>query len=95
MRSMSAYEAKARFGQLLDAARSGPVTIKKHGREVAVLISKQEFDAMQQLKLRALKAEVQKGLDDIEAGRYTELEVSALDGFGESIKARGRKNTTG
>ena len=51
MRSMSAHDAKARFGQLLDAARSEPVMIKKHGRGVAVLVSKEEFDALQQVKL--------------------------------------------
>ncbi|MBT7863648.1 MAG: type II toxin-antitoxin system Phd/YefM family antitoxin, partial [Gemmatimonadetes bacterium] len=39
MQTISAHEAKARFGQLLDAARVEPVTIEKHGRPVAVLVS--------------------------------------------------------
>ena len=58
MRSMSAHDAKDRFGQLLEAARSGPVTIEKHGREVAVLISKEEFDALQAVKDGRLDATV-------------------------------------
>lgn len=91
MRSMSAHDAKARFGQLLEAARSGPVTIEKHGREVAVLISKDEFDALQAVKLQQLRAEVQKGLDDLEAGRFTELDVVDLKHLGGAIKSAGRK----
>lgn len=91
MRSMSAHDAKARFGQLLEAARSGPVTIEKHGREVAVLISKEEFDALQAVKLQLLRAEVQKGMDDLEAGRFTEQDVAALKRLGGSIKNAGRK----
>lgn len=91
MRSVSAHDAKARFGQLLEAARNGPVTIEKHGREVAVLISKEEFDALQTVKLQHLRAEVQKGLDDLEAGRFMELEAADLKGFGGAIKKAARK----
>ena len=39
MKSMSAKEAKNGFGLLLDTARAGPVTIEKHGRPVAVVLS--------------------------------------------------------
>lgn len=91
MRSVSAHDAKARFGQLLEAARNGPVTIEKHGREVAVLISKEEFDALQTVKLQHLRVEVQKGLDDLEAGRFMELEAAALKDFGGAIKKAARK----
>ena len=40
MQSFSAHDAKAHFGKLLDTARREPVTIEKHGRAVAVVISK-------------------------------------------------------
>lgn len=93
MQRVSAHDAKARFGQLLEAARNGPVTIEKHGREVAVLISKEEFDALQTVKLQYLRAEIQKGLDDLEAGRFTEIEATALKDFGGAIKKAARKQT--
>ena len=90
MRSMSAHDAKARFGQLLDAARTGPVTINKHGRAVAVVISKEEFDAIEVIKLEKLRSEVQKGIQAIERGDFVEFEQAEIPQFGDSIKSRGR-----
>jgi prevent-host-death family protein len=46
MKSMSAKEAKNAFGLLLDTARAEPVTIVKHGRRVAVLVSVEEYDRL-------------------------------------------------
>ena len=90
MQSISAHEAKARFGQLLDAARLEPVTIKKHGRTVAVILSKEEFDAIEAIKLDQLRTEIQKGIDAIESGNFVEIEKVELRQFGDSIKAKGR-----
>jgi prevent-host-death family protein len=42
---VTATEAKNRFGELLESVATQPVFIKKNGREVAVLISKSDFDA--------------------------------------------------
>lgn len=91
MHSMSAHEAKARFGQLLDAARDGPVAINKHGRDVAVVISKEEFDALTALKLEALRAAVQKGFESIGRGDSLAVSKKNLAGLGTAIKSRGRK----
>ena len=90
MRSMSAHDAKARFGQLLDAARIGPVTINKHGRAVAVVISKDEFDALEAIKLEKLRLEVQKGIHSIEQGDFDEFGEAEIQQFGDSIKSKGR-----
>ena len=64
MQSMSAHDAKARFGQLLDTARREPVTIEKHGRPVAVMLSKEEFDELEAMKLEATVAEGETYLAD-------------------------------
>ncbi len=69
MRTMAALEAKNRFGELLDTAQREPVTIEKHGRPVAVVLSAAEFNELEALKLAALRAEIRQGLDDIAAGR--------------------------
>ena len=95
MRSMSAHDAKARFGQLLDAARNEPVMIKKHGREVAVVISKEEFNAMQEIKLQQLRAEVQKGIDAIESGNFVQIDSTNIKQFSDSIKTQGRERKRG
>jgi prevent-host-death family protein len=74
MRTVAALEAKNRFGELLDTAQREPVTIEKYGRAVAVVVSAEEYKAMEALKLANLRAEIRKGLDDIEAGRTVDGE---------------------
>ena len=51
MRYVSATEAKQRLAALLDAAQREPVVIRRQNRDVAVLLSPQEYD-----RLRALNA---------------------------------------
>lgn len=79
--TIAAAEAKTNFGALLDKAQRGPVTISKNGRPVAVLMSAEAFEEHQQAKLRVLRAEVEKGLEDMRAGRVKNLEevFAALD----------------
>jgi prevent-host-death family protein len=58
MQNVSAHDAKARFGQLLDTARREPVVIERHGRAVAVVLSKEEYDELHDIKLRQLRMEI-------------------------------------
>ena len=44
MKVMQATDAKNRFGELLEDAIGEPVLIQKNGRDVAVVMSKAEFD---------------------------------------------------
>lgn len=48
--SWSVSEAKARLSEVLTRARRGPQVIENRGEPVAVVISKQEFDRLQQLR---------------------------------------------
>ena len=93
MQSMSAHQAKARFGQLLDAARVDPVTIEKHGRPVAVLVSIEEYDSIEAMKLERLRAEVERGIDAIERGDFTEYDGADLDRLATRIRAEARKRS--
>ncbi|MEP7241356.1 MAG: type II toxin-antitoxin system Phd/YefM family antitoxin [Devosia sp.] len=43
MNYFSATDAKNRFGELLEAARKEPVHVQKNGRDVAVVISPEEY----------------------------------------------------
>ena len=52
MRYVSATDAKQRFAALIDAAQSEPVVIRRQNRDVAVLLSTQQYD-----RLRALNTE--------------------------------------
>lgn len=40
----SVAEAKSRFSQVIDQARTGPQTITRNGRPAAVLVSVEEWD---------------------------------------------------
>jgi prevent-host-death family protein len=48
MSEMTATDAKNRFGELLELARSEPVAIQKNGRNVAYVVSAEQFQAMQE-----------------------------------------------
>ena len=61
MRHVSATEAKQRFAAVLDAAQREPVVIRRQKRDVAVVLSPQEYD-----RLRALNtAEFQRFCDRV------------------------------
>ncbi len=59
MKTLGASQAKNRFGELLDLARREPVQIAKKGRNVAVVLSIEEFERLSDLEaeLLAIKAE--------------------------------------
>jgi prevent-host-death family protein len=43
MQSITASEAKNKFGQLLEMAQAEPIRILKNGRDVAVMLSPEDF----------------------------------------------------
>jgi antitoxin Phd len=49
MKTIAAKDAKNGFGRMLDTAQREPVTIKKHGRAVAVLLSLDEYQRLEAL----------------------------------------------
>jgi prevent-host-death family protein len=55
MRTVAAAEAKQRFGAILDAAQSGPVVIQRHNRDVAVVISPEQYENFRTYNLAELK----------------------------------------
>ena len=72
-----AAEAKTNFGALLEKVQREPLMISKKGRPVAVLMSMDEFETHQRVKLDQLRREVQAGLADLEAGEI----VSGAEAF--------------
>jgi prevent-host-death family protein len=50
MKTMNATQARTRFGALLMAAATEPVFVRKNGREVAVVVSPEEYDRMRMAK---------------------------------------------
>ena len=71
MKTFTANEAKQKLGLVLATARTGPVTITKHGRPEFVLTSKEDYDSMAELKYENLKREVTKGFDALDRGEFS------------------------
>jgi prevent-host-death family protein len=74
MDALSANEAKTHFGDLLLKAQRAPVQINKNGKPVAVVISVEEYEGIEALKLRWLQARVKQAEADIEAGNLADGE---------------------
>lgn len=64
--------AKNKFGEMLDTVQREPLTIEKHGRAVAVIMSAQEY---QQMKLERLRAKLAIGEKQLDKGEGVEGEA--------------------
>ncbi len=78
MKTFTANEAKQKLGLVLDAARTGPVTITKHGRPEFVLTSKEDYDAMAELRYEKLKREVSLGFDALDRGEFSTQTIAEI-----------------
>jgi antitoxin Phd len=55
MRTMSATDAKQRFAALLDAAQREPVMIRRQNRDVAVIMSAEEYERIRRSNVARLQ----------------------------------------
>lgn len=77
MKTLAAKDAKNGFGRLLDTARAEPVTIEKHGRPVAVVVSFEEYERLEAFEdaywtRRADEAEAEGYIGNEESGKLIE-----------------------
>ena len=56
MISVTSVDAQYRFGQLLDMARREPVTVTRHGRPAAFIVSPQDMEELLDVRARRSKA---------------------------------------
>ncbi len=82
MEIVNASDAKREFGEVLLKAQKEPVGINKNGKPVAVMVSATDYEELISLKEQWLKIELQKGVDDLQAGRVKN---------GQSVMDRQRK----
>lgn len=68
MDTLSANEAKTQFGDLLLKAQRAPVQINKNGKPVAVVLSFEEYERFEALKLQTLQARAAQAKVAIEEG---------------------------
>jgi prevent-host-death family protein len=63
MKAVTAKDAKNRFGELMDTVQREPVSIEKHGRLVAVVLSEVAYEKMKLEHLKAMLAVGEAQLD--------------------------------
>lgn len=68
MNSFTASEAKVQFGELLSQAMREPVSITKNGRPKAVLMSWEDYNQIEALKLDHLRATLAHSIEQAERG---------------------------
>ncbi len=78
MKALTANEAKTHFGEMLLKAQQAPVQINKNGKPVAVLVSFEDFENIEALKIRFLQSRAIQAKDDI-ANKNTVDGESFLD----------------
>lgn len=82
MDALSANEAKTHFGDMLLKAQRAPIQINKNGKPVAVVISADEYQNIEALKLQLLQARAAQANADIRAGNLIDG-----DTFFDELKA--------
>jgi len=86
MLALSANDAKTQFGDMLMKVQRAPIQINKNGKPVAVVISIDEYQSMEILKLRLLQTRALGVVQDVNNGDtvdgeqfFTELESGQHD----------------
>ncbi|QJT83797.1 type II toxin-antitoxin system Phd/YefM family antitoxin [Kosakonia sp. MUSA4] len=68
MYSLTANEAKTQFGDMLLKVQREPVQISRNGKPVAVVVSAEDYQEIEAMKLQLLQAKIQRARSDITIG---------------------------
>lgn len=86
MNALSANEAKTHFGDMLLKAQRAPIQINRNGKPVAVVMSTEDYQNIEAMKLQLLQARAAQARADIAAGYlidgeafFDELEAGKYD----------------
>lgn len=72
MERLNASDAKREFGEMLIKVQRGPVGINKNGKPIAVVVSAAEYEQLEALKEKQLKAAIEEGIADLQAGKIVD-----------------------
>lgn len=74
MELLSANEAKTNFGSLLIKVQREPVQINRNGKAVAVLVSFNDYESLEALKVQYLEYRIKQAREDIALGNVCDGE---------------------
>ena len=72
LETLTAQEARVRFGDLLLKSQKGPVQITRSGKPVSVLVSFDDYEKTEELKMSYLKEKIARSQEDIAEGRVVD-----------------------
>jgi prevent-host-death family protein len=78
MRYVSSTDAKQRLAALLDAAQREPVMIRRQKRDVAVILSPQEYDRLRALNIDEFERFCDRVAQQAAARGLTEAKLAAI-----------------
>jgi prevent-host-death family protein len=81
IKTMTASAASKEFGLYIDTVQHEPVVITKQNRPVAITMSIQQVE-------RLFKGQVEAGLEDVTAGRYSEMTPTHLETMRAKFKTQ-------
>ena len=80
MPSLTALDAKNRFGQLIEMAQRSPVTITKNGRPSVVVMSAADFERRRQNTGKRVLAAMDRMADEAKKNGLTDKKLAKLLG---------------
>jgi prevent-host-death family protein len=78
MITMTANDAKTRFGELLDQAQREPVRVMRHNRLAGVVVSAKDYEAMRAFYANRLQHTLDETATTAARAGLTEKELDAL-----------------
>jgi len=72
MKTVSATEAKQRFAAVLDAAQREPIVVRRQNRDVAVILSAEQYERIRKANIAELKRTMDRISDQAEARGLTD-----------------------
>jgi prevent-host-death family protein len=78
MQTISATEAKQKFAALLDTAQREPVRIQRHDRDIAVLVSAEDYARMTGNQWAEFNRLMDLASTEAEANGFTEKDLEEI-----------------
>lgn len=75
METITSNQAKTQFGELLLKVQRAPVEISRNGKAVAVVLSVDDYAALETLKMQHLKEKIHAAQTDIKKGKVHDGEA--------------------